>query len=101
MDYPNATLHAERTRTGGWHRDAIRLRDLHRALDQAVLTAYARHQPGPDGPTIDLAHDFQQVGNLPKNDCTRNWPSVTFTADDTNTPAAAFVLTALLITLKD
>ena len=32
---------------------------------------------------------------------TRNWPSVTFAADDIVTPAAAFVLTTLLTTLKD
>jgi len=31
---------------------------------------------------------------------TRNWPSVTFAADDIVTPAAAFVLTTLLTTLK-
>ncbi len=32
---------------------------------------------------------------------TRNWPSVTFAADDIITPAAAFVLTTLLAMLKD
>jgi hypothetical protein len=32
---------------------------------------------------------------------TRNWPSVTFAADDIVTPAAAFVLTTLLTTQKD
>ncbi len=53
-------------------RDAIlQLRDLHRQLDQAVLTAYGWHQPSPDGPAIDLAHDFQQVETLPENDRTR------------------------------
>jgi hypothetical protein len=40
---------------------------LHRHLDQAVLTAYAWHQPGPDGPAIDLAHYFQEVETLPDN----------------------------------
>lgn len=49
----------------------IELRDLHRQLDQAVLTAYAWHEPGPDGPALDLAHDFQQVETLPENDRTR------------------------------
>ena len=86
-----ATLHAKRSKSPDWcnevpaehrplagsltaeqARDAIlELRALHRALDQAVLTAYAWHQPGPDGPAIDLAHDFQQVDTLPENDRTR------------------------------
>ncbi len=53
-------------------RDAIHhLRTLHRELDQAVLTAYGWHQPGPDGPAIDLGHDFHQVETLPENDRTR------------------------------
>jgi hypothetical protein len=86
-------LFHKRAKTGDWHRaenvppehratagsltqpqarDAIHhLRDLHRQLDQAVLTAYAWHQPGPDGPAIHLAHDFQQVETLPENDRTR------------------------------
>lgn len=86
-------LFHKRAKTGDWHRaenvppehratagsltqpqarDAIHhLRDLHRQLDQAVLTAYAWHQPGPDGPAIILAHDFQQVETLPENDRTR------------------------------
>ncbi|QTN31226.1 restriction endonuclease [Akkermansiaceae bacterium] len=53
------------------HDAILHLRDLHRQLDQAVLTAYAWHQPGPDGPAIHLAHDFQQVETLPENDRTR------------------------------
>jgi hypothetical protein len=53
------------------HAAILELRALHRALDQAVLTAYAWHQPGPDGPAIDLAHNFQQVETLPENDRTR------------------------------
>jgi hypothetical protein len=48
-----------------------RLRALHVELDYTVLEAYAWHQPGPDGPAIDLAHDFQQVETLPENDRTR------------------------------
>lgn len=86
-------LFHKRTKTGDWQRaekvppehrataggltqpqarDAIlELRALHRALDLAVLTAYGWHQPGPDGPAIDLAHDFQQVETLPENDRTR------------------------------
>jgi hypothetical protein len=86
-------LFQKRAKTGDWHRaenvppehratagsltqpqarDAIHhLRDLHRQLDQAVLTAYAWHQDSPDGPAIHLAHDFQQVETLPENDRTR------------------------------
>jgi hypothetical protein len=86
-------LFQKRAKTGDWHsaenvppehratagsltqpqaRDAIHhLRDLHRQLDQAVLTAYAWHQPGPDGPAIVLGHDFQEVETLPENDRTR------------------------------
>lgn len=93
LDDRLAKLFHKRAKTGDWHhaenvppehratagtltpdqaRDAIlELRALHRALDQAVLTAYAWHQPGPDGPAIDLAHDFQQVETLPENDRTR------------------------------
>ena len=86
-----ATLHAKRAKSADWrnevpaehrplagsltpeqaHAAILELRALHRALDQAVLTAYAWHQPGPDGPAIDLAHDFQQVETLPENDRTR------------------------------
>jgi methylase of polypeptide subunit release factors len=86
-------LFQKRAKTGDWHRaenvppehrttagsltleearDAIHhLRDLHRQLDQAVLTAYAWHQPGPDGPAIHLGHDFHEVETLPENDRTR------------------------------
>lgn len=86
-------LFHKRAKTGDWHRaenvppehrataggltqpqarDAIHhLRALHRQLDQAVLTAYAWHEQGPDGPAIHLAHDFQQVETLPENDRTR------------------------------
>jgi hypothetical protein len=86
-------LFQKRAKTGDWHRaenvppehratagsltmeearEAIHhLRDLHRQLDQAVLTAYAWHNPGPDGPAIDLGHDFHEVETLPENDRTR------------------------------
>jgi len=86
-------LFQKRAKTGDWHRAenvppehratagsltqhqaryAIHhLRDLPRQLQQAVLTAYAWHQPGPDGPAIDLAHDFHEVETLPENDRTR------------------------------
>lgn len=53
------------------HAAILELRAFHRALDQAVLTAYVWHQPGPDGPAIELGHDFQQVETLPENDRTR------------------------------
>lgn len=86
-------LFHKRAKTGDWHRAEnvppehralagslspeqahaaiLELRDLHRQLDQAVLIAYAWHEQGPDGPAIDLAHDFQQVETLPENDRTR------------------------------
>ena len=86
-----ATLHAKRAKSADWRNDVpaehrplagsltpeqahaaiLELRALHRSLDQAVLTAYVWHQPGPDGPAINLAHDFQQVETLPENDRTR------------------------------
>jgi hypothetical protein len=53
------------------HAAILELRALHRALDQAVLTAYGWHEQSPDGPAIHLAHDFQQVETLPENDRTR------------------------------
>jgi hypothetical protein len=36
----------------------------------ATSTACAWYQPGPEGPAIDLAHDFQQVETLSENDRT-------------------------------
>ena len=48
------TLTHEQARDG-----ILRLRSLHVALDQAVLSAYGWHEPGPDGPAIALALDFQ------------------------------------------
>lgn len=83
-----ATLHAKRAKSADWrnevpaehlplagsltpdkaHAAILELRALHRALDQAVLTAYAWHQPGPDGPALDLGHAFHEVETLPEND---------------------------------
>jgi hypothetical protein len=62
--HPNAIKPDSAVDAGG----RIHLRDLHRQLDQAVLTAYAWHQPGP---AIELGHDFHQVETLPENDRTR------------------------------
>jgi hypothetical protein len=37
-------------------------------MDQAVLAAYGWDQNGPDGPAIDLRHDFYEVDYLPESD---------------------------------
>jgi methylase of polypeptide subunit release factors len=47
------------------------LRKLHVELDTAVLAAYGWHQPGVEGPAIDLGHDFHDVETLPEDDRTR------------------------------
>ncbi len=49
----------------------VRLRELHREMDQAVLAAYGWHEPSDDGPPIDLRHDFYEVDYLPENDRVR------------------------------
>lgn len=49
----------------------LRLRELHREMDNAVLAAYGWHEPSDDGPAIDLRHDFYEVDYLPENDRTR------------------------------
>ena len=49
----------------------LRLRELHRDMDNAVLAAYGWHEPSNDGPAIDLRHDFYEVDYLPENDRTR------------------------------
>lgn len=49
----------------------LRLRELHRDMDNAVLGAYGWHEPSDDGPAIDLCHDFYEVDYLPENDRTR------------------------------
>jgi hypothetical protein len=46
----------------------LRLRELHRELDQAVLAAYGWDSPSDFGPAIDLRHDFVELDYLPEND---------------------------------
>ena len=48
-----------------------RLRELHRELDQTVLTAYGWHTQSDCGPALALRHDFHPVDFLPENDRTR------------------------------
>ncbi len=48
-----------------------RLRDLHRELDQTVLTAYSWQAESDFGPALALRHDFYDVDYLPENDRTR------------------------------
>lgn len=48
-----------------------RLRDLHRELDQTVLTAYGWHTASDFGPPLALGHNFHPVEFLPENDRTR------------------------------
>jgi methylase of polypeptide subunit release factors len=45
-----------------------RLRDLHRELDQTVLTAYGWHTASDFGPALALRHDFHPLDFLPEND---------------------------------
>jgi hypothetical protein len=49
----------------------VRLRDLHRELDQTVLTAYGWHTASDFGPPLALGHNFHAVEFLPENDRTR------------------------------
>jgi hypothetical protein len=50
----------------------IKLRELHRKMDEAVLEAYGWHQDDPQwGPSIHLRHDFYEVDYLPENDRVR------------------------------
>lgn len=49
----------------------LRLRDLHRELDQIVLTAYRWHTASDFGPPLALGHNFHAVEFLPENDRTR------------------------------
>lgn len=46
----------------------LRLRELHRELDQTVLAAYGWDQSSDFGPGIDLRHDFVELDYLPEND---------------------------------
>ena len=45
-----------------------RLRELHRELDQTVLTAYGWHTDSNFGPALALRHDFHPLDFLPEND---------------------------------
>lgn len=49
----------------------LRLRELHIALDTAVLAAYGWDRPSDFGPPLQLRHGFQALDNLPENDRTR------------------------------
>ncbi len=40
-------------------------------MDEAVLAAYGWDKAGPDGPAIELRHDFYEVDYLPENDRVR------------------------------
>jgi len=54
------------------YNDILKLRDLHRQMDEAVLAAYGWHEDSEHwGPAIDLRHDFYEVDYLPENDRTR------------------------------
>ncbi|MEW8025275.1 MAG: type IIL restriction-modification enzyme MmeI [Candidatus Thiodiazotropha sp.] len=51
------------------YQDILKLRDLHRQMDEAVLAAYGWHETSEKwGPAIDLRHDFYEVDYLPEND---------------------------------
>ena len=54
------------------YQDILKLRDLHRQMDEAVLAAYGWHEDSEKwGSAIDLRHDFYEVDYLPENDRTR------------------------------
>jgi len=56
----------------GAYNNILTLRDLHRQMDEAVLTAYGwREDAEKWGPAINLRHDFYEVDYLPENDRTR------------------------------
>jgi len=46
----------------------MHLRDLHRELDQTVLTTYGWHTQSDFGPAVALHHDFHPLDFLPEND---------------------------------
>lgn len=56
--------------TEGYNR-LLHLRELHRELDQTVLTAYGWNISSDFGPALDLRHSFYDVDYLPENDRTR------------------------------
>jgi hypothetical protein len=50
----------------------VKLRELHKEMDEAVLEAYGWHQDDPKwGKAIQLRHDFYEVDYLPENDRVR------------------------------
>ena len=50
----------------------IKLRELHKEMDEAVLEVYGWHQDDPKwGKAIQLHHDFYEVDYLPENDRVR------------------------------
>ncbi len=49
----------------------LRLRELHVALDAAVLAAYGWDRASDFGPALPLRHDFHALDYLPENDRTR------------------------------
>ncbi len=51
--------------------DILKLRELHKQMDEAVLEAYGWHQPSEAGPAIALRHDFYEVEYLPESDRVR------------------------------
>jgi hypothetical protein len=46
----------------------LTLRQLHQAMDEAVLEAYGWHEASEAGPAIALEHAFYEVDYLPEND---------------------------------
>ena len=54
------------------YENILKLRELHRQMDEAVLAAYGwREDSDKWGPAIELRHDFYEVDYLPENDRTR------------------------------
>ena len=50
----------------------LKLRELHKEMDESVLEAYGWHQDDPKwGEAIQLRHDFYEVDYLPENDRVR------------------------------
>jgi hypothetical protein len=51
------------------YEDILKLRDLHREMDEAVLAAYGWQEDSEKwGHAIELRHDFYEVDYLPEND---------------------------------
>lgn len=49
-------------------RDILRLRNIHKQMDELVLRVYGWHENSDYGPAVDLEHDFYEVDYLPEND---------------------------------